>query len=227
MRNTGRCLVALCALFFIAGFSWYGGSRPQGYSRRASFEVSAQFLPDLGPGAPRNIGSLKIIVQNGENTPLGPFLLTRNDEGPWVIEGVTPGKTYVVTIEGREGTDGWGAKVATATLERKAVKGALSIHIDTIDTKTAKVILAPREVELKADQSQCFTIEARNSDGATLLQDWPNSRIAASLTPKVGVFDRATNTYTAPSSLDAKVPQVRLDVSIAGRAASAIIKFRP
>ncbi|HRF59178.1 MAG TPA: hypothetical protein PLH94_04600 [Fimbriimonadaceae bacterium] len=222
MRNLGRFFLAVNALVLLALSCSCGGSGVP--SERPALVVVARFEPYTGRDVPGYVGSLKITAQSGAEAPLGPFLIVRGEK-PLRIEGVSPGKTYVLSIEGFQSTDGSGTKVASATLERTATDGTSAILVDMLDTEIARVDVSPSQVHLEPNQSQHFSFEAVNSAGATILEDGQDTGFAVSLSPAVGTFDRSTNTYTAPPYTDGQPPEVRLDVSIAGRTACATIIF--
>jgi hypothetical protein len=203
-----------------AGCGGSGG----GSSSRSAFQVTANFAPYTGRDVQGYVGSLKITAQTGTDTPLGPFILKRGD-APLTISGLKSGKTYRISVEGLQGTNGTGSKVSTATLDRTAASGTTNVAIDTTNSEIASVAVAPGDVTLTGGQSQSYTFEAKNASGATILTSAQDTSFSASVSPNVGTFDAATNTYTAPAVITSGTTTARLDVTIGGKTASGTINF--
>ena len=193
-------------------------------SGRSAFQVTATFDPYTGKAVQSYVGSLKITAQTGTDTPLGPFVLKRGD-APLEITGLKSGKTYRLTIEGLQGTNGTGSKVSTATIERTATSGTSSVNIDTTNSEIASVAVAPGDVTLKGGQSQQYTFEAKNASGATILTSAQDSSFSATVSPNIGSFDAATGVYTAPAVISSGQTSARLDVNIGGKTAAGTINF--
>ncbi len=202
-----------------------GSGSGGGTSGRSAFNITASFDPYSGRNLPSYVGSIKVTLQTGTDTPL-TYTIKRGD-APLKVDNVAAGKTYTFTVEGVQGTNGTGSKVASATFTRVApAKNQTSdVAIDAANSEIASVSVSPSDVTLTGGASQVFTFEAKNASGATILTNAQDSSFGVTIAPNVGSFNNANNTYTAPNVIGQDQPASRLDVTIGGKSASATLNF--
>lgn len=219
-RTASKAFMALVMGLILALLVGCGGSSKGGGSSR--FSVGAVFEAYTGRAVQGYVGSLKVTAQYGTDTPIDFGVIKRGDAR--VIKDVLADKDYRFEVIAYQGTNGDGAQVGRLSFTRRSPRRGVTddVTIDTVNTDVASVNVDAPSIILCGSTVEIMA-EAKNSNGATILDCGNDSSLNVSVNPASAgtvAWVNGACMFTATNDTSMDGTDVSFTASVAGHSGS-------
>lgn len=211
---------ALCLCLISAITVGCGGSSSPG---RSTFLVDGEFEAYTGRAIPGYVGSIRVVIQTGSDTPIELTPINRQTQ-PVQVQ-VTAEKDYTFNVTAYHGEQLNGAIVGRLTFTRRSPRrgNTENVIIDNLNTDVASLHVTVPQI-IQCGSTVEIMVEARNSSGNPILNCDEDSSLGVTVTPTNAgtiAFNNGNCEFTATDDVSMDGTQIRFSTALGGQTADA------